>query len=56
MQTDILDYLRALARAVGEDKLEFDPVKISCKSFRLGIVIGWYLARYRVGNIILTGR
>ena len=43
-QTEVLYYLRAVAHAIGKDKLGFDPLEIEYKSIRSDTVIGWHLA------------
>ena len=39
-QTELLDYLRATAKAIGPDKLGFDSSEIGCKSIRSGTAMG----------------
>ena len=55
-QSEVLDYLRAVARSIGSDKLGFDPMEIGCKSIRSGTAMGWHLAGHRAEHIMLMGR
>ena len=55
-QTEILDYLRPVARSIRKDKLGVDPIEIGCKSMGSGTAMGWHLAGHRAGQIMLMGR
>ena len=55
-QSEVLDYLRAVARSIGSASLGFDPMAIGCKSIRSGTAMGWHLAGHRPEHIMLMGR
>ena len=55
-QSQVLDYLRGTAAAIGGDQLGFTPSAIGKKSFRSGAFMAWFLANHPVEHIKMMGR
>ena len=55
-QSQVLDYLRGTAAAIGKARLGFDPSEIGNKSIRSGACMAWFLANHPVEHIKMMGR
>ena len=55
-QSQVLDFLRNTAFAIGEDRLGFHPNEIGTRSIRTSAAMGWWLAGESVPKIMLMGR